>query len=305
MEPHHGMAIGHLPVRSYLAAPVISRTGEVIGGLFFGHPEPGRFTPHAERFAVGIAAHAAIAIDNTGLFSKAEAELARRKAAEAGTLLLGAIVDSSDDAIISKDLNGVITSWNKSAQRLFGYTAEEAVGRSVAELLIPWTVPSQYKEKFPKKSPFDGGVLAVQVNFRNDSGESLRVNLDKIRLNVQIDEDNRQEVPSLTPEQLADAALKPKTKDPTASRGPRLPVPLPSKKGGRDKHWDELEKEADNAPVPTSVVSPTSTVQGLLYFDLDGQFDLLQTAHLYIPQIAKMNHTGALTYFDIDLSRHQ
>ena len=118
---------------------------------------------------------------------------------------------------------------------------------------LPWTLPSQYKEKFSKKSPFDGGVLAVQVNFRNDSDESLRVNLDKIRLNVQLDEDHRQEVPSLNPEQLADAALKPKTKDPTASRGPRLPVPLPSKKGGRDKHWEELEKQADNAQVPTSV----------------------------------------------------
>src|ERR1700722_19426813 len=46
---------------------------------------------------------------------------------------------------------------------------------------LPWTVPSQYKEKFPKKSPFDGGVLAVQVNFRNDSDESLRVNLQAIR----------------------------------------------------------------------------------------------------------------------------
>ena len=65
--PYRGMPEGHLPVRSYLAVPVLSRNGTVLGGLFFGHPEPGVFTERAERLVAGIAAQAAIAIDNAQL----------------------------------------------------------------------------------------------------------------------------------------------------------------------------------------------------------------------------------------------
>jgi PAS domain S-box-containing protein len=79
MEPHLGMPPGHLPVRSYLAVPVVSRSGEVIGGLFFGHPDVDVFTERAERLVVGVAAQAAVAIDNARLFEATQRASDERK----------------------------------------------------------------------------------------------------------------------------------------------------------------------------------------------------------------------------------
>jgi PAS domain S-box-containing protein len=70
--PNRGMPKGHLPVRSYLAVPVASRSGEVIGGLFFGHPDAGVFTEASERLMLGLAGQAAVAIDNARLFEAAQ-----------------------------------------------------------------------------------------------------------------------------------------------------------------------------------------------------------------------------------------
>ena len=79
MPPHHGMPPGHLPVKSYLAVPVRSRSGEVLGGLFFGHEAPGRFGDREERLVVGVAGWAAVAMDNARLYT---AERRAREGAE-------------------------------------------------------------------------------------------------------------------------------------------------------------------------------------------------------------------------------
>jgi PAS domain S-box-containing protein len=67
-SPYYGMPAGHLPVVSYLAVPVVLRSGEVYGGLFFGHPEEGMFTERSARIIEGLAAQSAIALDNARLY---------------------------------------------------------------------------------------------------------------------------------------------------------------------------------------------------------------------------------------------
>jgi len=79
-SPHRGMPPGHLPVRSYMAVSVVSRRGDVIGGLFFGHRDPGVFTERSERLALGIAAQASTAIDNARLYAEAQRATRQRDA---------------------------------------------------------------------------------------------------------------------------------------------------------------------------------------------------------------------------------
>ena len=172
--PHYGQPKGHLPVHSYLAVPVISRSGEVIGGLFFGHPETGKFTAEHEEIVVGIAAQAAIAIDNARLYRAAQEEIEHRKKVEAilrsseealhasnlaleegarhrlsaTETTLNKLRDSerhfkllvqsvTDYAIYMLDPEGIVASWNAGAERIKGYKPHEIMGRNYAEFFTP------------------------------------------------------------------------------------------------------------------------------------------------------------------------
>lgn len=99
---------------------------------------------------------------------------ASRKAEE-DSARMAAIVQSSDDAIISKDLNGVITSWNKSAQRIFGYTADEIIGKNIS-IIIP---PNRLDEE-PKI------ISRIKAGLVIDHYETRRVRKDGVEIDISL-----------------------------------------------------------------------------------------------------------------------
>ncbi len=144
--PYNGMPPGHLPVRSYLAVPVVSRSGAVHGGLFFGHPEVGVFTERHEAIVAGVAGLAATAMDNARLFrasEQARSELEQRVAArgkelsEQGALFDQLVSGIADYAIFMLDTEGRVKTWNTGAERIKGYRYEEIVGQHFRRFYTP------------------------------------------------------------------------------------------------------------------------------------------------------------------------
>src|SRR5579863_3901363 len=105
--------------------------------------------------------------DGTTVHLAITADITERKGTERAARWLAAIVDSSDDAIISKDLNGVVTSWNESAERLFGYTAAEAVGQPIT-ILIP-------HDRLPEETEI---LARLKRGERMDHFETVRIRKD-------------------------------------------------------------------------------------------------------------------------------
>jgi PAS domain S-box-containing protein len=102
-------------------------------------------------------------------------DITERKAAEFATQRLAAIVESSDDAIVSKDLNGIITSWNFGAERLFGYTEKEALGKPITIL-----IPSDKQDEEPD-------ILArIRRGERIEQFETVRQNKDGSLIDVSL-----------------------------------------------------------------------------------------------------------------------
>ena len=163
----------------------------------------------------------------------------------------------------------------------------------------PWLDPAQYKDRFGKKSPYDAGIVALDVYFRNDNDSPIHVDLSTVRLVVAQGDEDPQHVEALTPEDVADRVLLNGADAPSPGR-PRLPIGNP--KGDHDKQWTALADSVRAASLSSDLIPPHGTVHGCLYFDLAHHFGLLHDSQLYIPDLTFLVDNQVLLFFEVDLA---
>ena len=163
----------------------------------------------------------------------------------------------------------------------------------------PYTTAQQYKARFAKRTPYEGGILAMEVYLRNDNDLPIRINLKTMELLVGAAGEARQHIEALSPEEVADRVLsKSKPKEP---RRP-LPIPRLSPPPQHDKNWVEFDGSLRSAALATDLLPPHETVHGFVYFDVAGHYDWLTNARFEVPDLAFMNDTKPIFFFDIDLA---
>ena len=121
----------------------------------------------------------------------------------------------------------------------------------------PYLSADRYKEKFGKHTPYEAGVAAIEVYFKNDTAAPLKIDLDTIRLLIAAPGEPKQKIESLAPDYVADLVLLNGESD-IAVTARRLPLPLPGgvPKSGKGKEWDEFASELRSLALSSDVLRP-------------------------------------------------
>jgi hypothetical protein len=164
----------------------------------------------------------------------------------------------------------------------------------------PWVTAEEYKARFPKENPFDYGIMAIDVYFKNDGALPVRINLASIRMTIVHTRSANEELPPLSSNDVANYMLGGKGNGKNPTKGSKLPIPIrPTDKSA--KKVQEMADVLHAVQLQTDLVPPHSTVRGLLYFDVDGHFEWTTTARLYVPDLRTMGTDKTLLFFDVDL----
>jgi hypothetical protein len=158
----------------------------------------------------------------------------------------------------------------------------------------PYVEPERAKEKFGKANPLPLGILPLEVFILNESTQPIRVNLETVQLEFQLDS-GREQVDWLRPEQVANFVAHPKGVAGPTTR--RFPVLLP----GRDSKTETLTGILRPLALDADVIPPRSTVHGFLYFNLSRHMAIVPKGTLYVPDAVKVPTKEPLMFFEVHL----
>jgi len=163
----------------------------------------------------------------------------------------------------------------------------------------PYVSADRYsKTLFGKTSPYEAGIVAINVYFKNDGDSPIRVNPNRIFLTISVPRQDHEKLLPLTPAEVADRAILRARANPSASR---MPFPRSGGASGKGKSWDEMNSMIQSLVLSTDVLPPHGTTHGFLFYDVDHQFDAIRYSTVYIPDLFFMTDKKALLFFEIDL----
>jgi hypothetical protein len=160
----------------------------------------------------------------------------------------------------------------------------------------PYQNPDRVKSLMGKQNPLKVGVLPVEMYVRNSTRWPVAIALDKIRLEVDMPQSQRDEIEPLDPGDVASMILHPK---PVEVPRERLPLPFPRDSQG--KKWQDIRDTLESVSFPAAVVAPGATVHGFLFFNLEGQYDVIRYSRLYVPDLNFLGNTQSIMFFQADL----
>lgn len=158
----------------------------------------------------------------------------------------------------------------------------------------PYLEPGRSKEKFGKANPLPLGILPLEVFIRNDTSQPIRVNLETVQLEFQLDS-GREQIDWLTPEQVANFVAHPKGVAGPTTR--RFPIPLP----GRDSKTETLVAILRPLALDADLIPPKTTIHGFLYFNLSRHMAIVPKGLLYVPDALKVPTKEPLMFFEVHL----
>ena len=160
-----GVPRGHPVVRSFLGVPLLNRDSQVLGGLLLGHTEPGKFTQEDEALLVGLAAQAAVALENARLY----------RAAQMRAQELNTIFESIADGIALVDNQGKILRENSTARHLREILNENSAGQSAASTVL------QAPDCYVNRDELAHGVALTVANEHTESRDYI-INATPLRI---------------------------------------------------------------------------------------------------------------------------